>query len=225
MPQPHRAQRDPFDRALEAPGIDVFTDTKRVVRHEKYAGHDVAHQRLGAETDGQAEYAGARQQRGDIDPQLRQRQKGHQHQDAHAHRYAYQRQQGGKPRGRFGRHVVVDARAQAGRGGPQALFGPQVQEAPGHKTHEQCYGRGYERMADRLPLGHRQHLEPLDQPQLGQRDGHRHDRRNADRMLRQLEPPMGMRGQVQQGVHHIGDQRDAQRIHQRMENGKFECHH
>src|SRR4029079_14583910 len=65
--QPHRAQGDLLHRALELPRIDVFPDTERVVGHEEDPGDDVAHQRLRADTDREADDARAGKERRDVD--------------------------------------------------------------------------------------------------------------------------------------------------------------
>ncbi len=71
MAHAQRADRDAFDRSLEAARLDVFADPERVVEQEEHAGHHVAHQRLRAETDRDADHARAGQQRPDVDPDRR----------------------------------------------------------------------------------------------------------------------------------------------------------
>src|SRR5215469_3915197 len=63
VPHAQRPYRHALDRPFELPGIDIFADAKGVVRHEKNAGHDVAHQRLRAEADREPEDRGAGDER------------------------------------------------------------------------------------------------------------------------------------------------------------------
>ena len=60
--------------------LDVFADAERVLGEEEDAGDDVAHQRLRAEAERQADHAGARQQRRDLDAERPQRGQDQQHQ-------------------------------------------------------------------------------------------------------------------------------------------------
>ena len=69
--QPDGAQGEAFDRALGLAAIDVFADPEGIVGQVEDARHDVAHQRLAAERDREAEDRGAGDQRRDVDAHLR----------------------------------------------------------------------------------------------------------------------------------------------------------
>jgi hypothetical protein len=51
------------------PLFDVLADSEYVLNQEKHARDHISHERLSAEPDRQAEYAGSRQQRGDLNTQ------------------------------------------------------------------------------------------------------------------------------------------------------------
>ena len=61
-----RAQREALDRALVAAADDVLADPEGVVEQVEHARDDVLDQRLRAEADGDADHAGAGDQRGDL---------------------------------------------------------------------------------------------------------------------------------------------------------------
>ena len=71
-----RAQREALDRALVAAADDVLADPERVVEQVEDARDHVLDQRLRAEADGDADHAGAGDQRRDLHAHGRQR---HQH--------------------------------------------------------------------------------------------------------------------------------------------------
>src|SRR3954451_20857004 len=68
MPELHRAQGDPLDRAPELAGVDVFAHSEGVVRHEEDARDDVLDEGLATKRDRKSDYPEAREQRADIDP-------------------------------------------------------------------------------------------------------------------------------------------------------------
>ena len=70
--QPDRAQAERLHRALVAAALDVLADAERVVQHVEDARQHVLHQRLRAEADGDAEDAGAGDQRHDLHAEPRQ---------------------------------------------------------------------------------------------------------------------------------------------------------
>ena len=64
-----RAQREALDRAADAAALDVLADPESIVEQEEDARDDVLDQRLRAEADGDADHAGAGDQRADLDAQ------------------------------------------------------------------------------------------------------------------------------------------------------------
>ena len=73
-----RAQAEGLDRALVAAALDVLADPEGVVEQVEHAADDVLDQRLRAEADGDADDAGAGDQRPDLDAQ-----RGERHQHRH----------------------------------------------------------------------------------------------------------------------------------------------
>ena len=67
MAQLHGAQREALHRALVARRLDVLADPEGIVEQVEDARDDVLDERLGAEPDGDADDAGAGEQRADLD--------------------------------------------------------------------------------------------------------------------------------------------------------------
>ena len=71
--QHDRPQVDLFDQPALAVDDGDVADAHLILEDQEEAGDDVAHQRLRAEADRQADDAGAGQRRGDVDVELAQR--------------------------------------------------------------------------------------------------------------------------------------------------------
>ena len=97
--QRERADRDPLHGALDRAHVDVFAAAERVVEQEEHARDDVAHQRLGAEPQGEADDASAGEQGPDVDVHGRQHREGGDSEHGCLERHAQGRQQGGEARG------------------------------------------------------------------------------------------------------------------------------
>ena len=80
VPELHRAQAEAFDRALVGAALDVLADAESIVEQVEDAGDHVLDQRLRAEADGDADDAGAGDQRPDLDAE-----RGQHHQQRHDH--------------------------------------------------------------------------------------------------------------------------------------------
>ena len=89
----HGADRDLLDRAPHAADVDVFTAPERIVDQEEHARYDVLNQLLRSESDGNADDAGAGDERQDLDAQ-RAHDGEHDH-DSQRHQ-EHAAQQGGK---------------------------------------------------------------------------------------------------------------------------------
>ncbi|CAI8924393.1 hypothetical protein EMIT0180MI3_360034 [Priestia megaterium] len=72
VPQAHGADGQAFDRAQVAADVHVVVDGQGVFDDDEQPGDQVGHQRLRAETDGQADDAGTGQQRRDVHAHVRQ---------------------------------------------------------------------------------------------------------------------------------------------------------
>ena len=107
MAQLERADRYLLDGTLDAADIDVFAFAEGVIEQEKRAGKDVAHQRLRAEPDRQANNTRTGKKRADVDTQLHQRNQGDGHNDHQQDHAAEQRQQGGQAAGAVGPAFVA----------------------------------------------------------------------------------------------------------------------
>ena len=74
VPAMSRSVRDPQADGLDGAGglaeVDDVADAVLVLEHHEDAGQEVAHEVLGAETDGDAEDAGRRDDRGEVHPEL-----------------------------------------------------------------------------------------------------------------------------------------------------------
>ena len=97
MAQPDRAQAEQFHSALVAAALDVLADPEGVVEHVEDAREDVLDQGLRAEADGDAEDAGAGDQRHDLHAETRQDGQHRDHRDEHGERVAEDRQQRAQP--------------------------------------------------------------------------------------------------------------------------------
>ena len=78
----------------------------RVLELDEGPGDDVLHQLLGAEADRQAKHAGAREQRRDVHPHLREHEHDGHGRDHHRRRVAQQGEQRAHARARLARAVA-----------------------------------------------------------------------------------------------------------------------
>ena len=85
VPQDHDAERHPLDHAALARRLDDVADRELVLDQHEEAGDDVLHQALGPERHGEAEDAGAGQDRADVDEQVEGEQHGDGDDDHPAH--------------------------------------------------------------------------------------------------------------------------------------------
>ena len=81
--QANSADRNILDGARQAGYRDVVTDLHGIFQEEKQPGDEVLHQFLRAEADGDADDAGAGQQRSDVDADFAQRRQTN-HRNDHA---------------------------------------------------------------------------------------------------------------------------------------------
>ena len=93
-----RAQAEGFDRALVAAALDVLADAEGVVEQVEHAADDVLDQRLRAEADGDADHAGAGDQRSDLDAERRERHQRRHGDQGDEEDVAQDRQQRAQPR-------------------------------------------------------------------------------------------------------------------------------
>ena len=114
--QRHGAQRDALDRALGvAAALDVLADAERVLGEVEDAGDHVAHQRLGAEAERDADHAGAGEHRRDLEAERPERGQHQHHQQQHRGGDAQQRQQREQARARVRARGACRARGTRAR--------------------------------------------------------------------------------------------------------------
>jgi len=97
--QSHGSKRNMFHGAFGArPAFDVFANAEYVLDQEKHARDHISHQSLGTKFDRQAEYAGSREQRRDLNAERPERRKREERDKDDRQRSAKQRQQRQKTR-------------------------------------------------------------------------------------------------------------------------------
>src|SRR4051812_35642846 len=98
-PEPDRADRDVLDHARQPRHADAVADLDGVLQQQEQPGDEVLHQLLRAEADGDADDAGARQQRRDVDADLAERREADDGGDHAQQGRAQHRLKGPQPRG------------------------------------------------------------------------------------------------------------------------------
>jgi hypothetical protein len=93
MPQPDRPQAEGLDDALVAAAFDIFADTEGIVPQIEHAADDVLDDRLRAEADGDADDAGAGDQRPDLHAEAGEHHQNRDHGDDDRQDIAEDRQQ------------------------------------------------------------------------------------------------------------------------------------
>ncbi|MNX92704.1 hypothetical protein D3C86_1248560 [compost metagenome] len=130
--QLHRADGHAFHHAGVVGQLDRIADGDGILDHDEQAGDQILHQALGAEADGQADHAGAGQQRRDVDTQVGQHRNHGDDQQPHERRVAHQRQDGLGAQARLLAAPVARCEGLGDGGVDQQPDQPRQQHHPDH---------------------------------------------------------------------------------------------